>query len=192
MKLKYLALTIIPLGIAIITYALVFMDISMDGEFVNLRLLSDRQNLLILGALVTLVGSIFLAATTVKINSPDIPGVSLLPVRTIINNTSRYFSLSNLSLVLIPIGIWGMHEVLTSRAPTYSTSSWRVFVPLFVLIVSFILYFVPWIIRRNMLIRMLTINKIENITIGKSLFIGVCILIMVLSMITEVSPYWRW
>lgn len=186
MKFKFIALILIPLGIAIITYSMVFMRISLDGEFVNLRLLSDRQNLLILGALATLIGSIFFAVNYfLKRNGPELlvnmPNVGLSPIQKI-NDSRKYLLKSDLILVLIPIAIWGIFEagifLLTStKLLRYFPPPLQIMIPLIAsVVVLFILYLVPWVLKRNRLVSMLTFNKIQQIAIGKSLFMGVIIL----------------
>lgn len=49
---------LITFGVTLVVYAMFFMRISVDGNIVNLSLLSNRQNMVIIGALAVIAGLI--------------------------------------------------------------------------------------------------------------------------------------
>lgn len=69
-------------GAIVLIYALVFKDVTVYGDVVNLELLSQRQNLVIVGALMVLVGTILRARATPddKAKVPDEKPSTALPL----------------------------------------------------------------------------------------------------------------
>lgn len=81
MKLKTAAITLIALGIALLIYALLVMDISTGGGVINLDLMNTRQNLVTLGALVVLAGVILLATSILATNTTQGSQPESVPVQ---------------------------------------------------------------------------------------------------------------
>lgn len=65
MNIRAVSTRLLIIGSIVLAYAMFFMDITSDGRFINLGLLNERQNLVILGALMVLVGTILFAASIV-------------------------------------------------------------------------------------------------------------------------------
>lgn len=63
MKLSTISGLLIAAGTALLFYAVLIMDVSLGGRIVNLDMLNTRQNLVIVGAIVILVGTILLATS---------------------------------------------------------------------------------------------------------------------------------
>jgi hypothetical protein len=63
MKLSTISGLLIAAGAALMGYAVLIMDVSLGGSIVNLDMLNTRQNLVIVGAIMLLVGTIFLATS---------------------------------------------------------------------------------------------------------------------------------
>lgn len=63
MNISKISRLVLAMGSTILVYALFIMDVTADGRIVNLNLLNIRQNLVIVGALMVLVGTILMAAS---------------------------------------------------------------------------------------------------------------------------------
>jgi hypothetical protein len=140
-------MTLIFLGVSVLLYALIFMSVSLGRSVVNLDLLHTRQNLVIVGALLILLGAIW--AVTIRLTSgtlqekSDAPSVKkwTLPRLSSLSEAARLRLLRGWSL---PIGIIGAWIFLASMFDANGGSVLE-------LILGYALYLIPWIIYRNIL-----------------------------------------
>lgn len=63
MKLNSVGLIVLMLGVVIVLYALLFMEVSIGGDVVNIHLLNQRLILVIIGSFAVLLGAGVLLAT---------------------------------------------------------------------------------------------------------------------------------
>lgn len=110
MNAKTLGLFLIVIGVLILVYAMLLMDVTANGTIVNLNLLSIRQNLVIVGAAGTVAGLILRFATASKAATSDDAGANRGEgaranpklMNRGLRHPARLFRLS--SLLLMPFG----------------------------------------------------------------------------------------
>lgn len=144
MKRRTAASILLLVGIALLLYAMLFMDVTADGRIINLNLLSLRQNLVIVGSVATMAGLILMYSGT-----SDAQQSNEKSSQTPISKPTKSESISHLSSVvrflslgLIPIGAWMIYRFLFGTAHDS---------PFLLLPVGALFYFAPILAHRSLL-----------------------------------------
>lgn len=167
---------LITFGVTLVVYAMFFMRISVDGNIVNLSLLSNRQNMVIIGALAVIAGLILRYAsgsTSTDLSEPKSPEIGASPkapldFQKVRDRSIRWLKLS--LFLLVPYGAYLQYFYLFHPSGEISNG---------IVYLGLALYFGPIIVNRRSA-RIISTTMIEWKFIGTLLVLSAILLIGIL------------